>query len=571
MLAPVETRRQALETRTGEWRPRSLDQVLDTVAAAHPDRPLVITDDRTYSYADLVAWSTRLARGLVAAGVQPGDHVAVILANYPEFVAMTYAVARVGAVTVPINYLLRRNELDFVLRQSDAVLLVTMNRFRALDYLAALDELAPGWEQAGGGDVFPRLREVVVFSTNGEQRAGARSLDDLAAAGDDGDGDVRLPGSDPAATCDVVYTSGTTGSPKGVLLTHDMLLRTAYASAYTRAFQDGRRILFSMPLYHVFGYVEGLLAAVFAGGAIVPQLTFDPVATLAAIEEHRADEVMFVPTMTLAVLDVARTKTFDLSSLSVVFSSGGQSPAGIWNEIRDLLGAEEIFTAYGMTETTASTTCVFPGDPVERLVTTCGRFKPAGVAGDAALGGVLAVYKTVDQVTGEDLPPGSVGELVVKGPIVTSGYYGRPDETAAAFDAAGWLRTGDLGRIDDEGFLTLTGRKKECYRCGGELVVPKHVEDVLTGYPGVAQAHVVPVPDERMGEVGVAWVVPEAHAELDAAELLRYCAENLARFKVPIRIFFAEADDLPVSASGKIQKFKLVERTKQALQPGRPQ
>jgi fatty-acyl-CoA synthase len=181
------------------------------------------------------------------------------------------------------------------------------------------------------------------------------------------------------------------------------------------------------------------------------------------------------------------------------------------------------------------------------------------------------VYKTVDQVTGEDLPPGSVGELVVKGPIVTSGYYMRPDETAAAFDAAGWLRTGDLGRIDEEGFLTLTGRKKECYRCGGELVVPKHVEDVLTGHPGVAQAHVVPVPDERMGEVGVAWVVPEAHAELDAAELLRYCAENLARFKVPIRIFFAEADDLPVSASGKIQKFKLVERTKQALQPGRPQ
>jgi fatty-acyl-CoA synthase len=254
-----------------------------------------------------------------------------------------------------------------------------------------------------------------------------------------------------------------------------------------------------------------------------------------------------------------------------VFSSGGQSPARIWNEIRDLLGAEEIFTAYGMTETTASTTCVFPDDPVDRLVTTCGRFKPAGVAGDPALGGVLAVYKTVDQVSGEDLPPGAVGELVVTGPIVTSGYYKRPDETAAAFDPAGWLRTGDLGRIDEEGFLTLTGRKKECYRCGGELVVPKHVEDVLTGYPGVSQAHVVPIPDERMGEVGVAWVIPEAHAELDAAELLHYCAENLARFKVPIRILFAEAGDLPVSATGKIQKFKLVERTKQALQPGRPQ
>jgi fatty-acyl-CoA synthase len=569
MLAPVDSRRAALEARTGEWRPRTLDQVLDATAVAHPDRPLVITDDRTYSYADMVAWSTRLARGLAAAGVQPGDHVALLLANYPEFVAMKYALSRVGAVSVPINYLFRRDELGFVLGQSDAVLLVTMNRFRGFDYLAALDDLAPGWERAGGGERFPRLREVVVISTDGDRRDGVRSLEDLAEAG--AAGEVALTGTDPSATCDVVYTSGTTGSPKGVLLTHDMLLRTAYASAYTRAFQDGRRILFAMPLYHVFGYVEGLLATVFAGGAIVPQLAFDPVATLAAIEEHRVDEVMFVPTMTLAVLDAARQKTFDLASLSVVFSSGGQSPARIWNEIRDLLGAEEIFTAYGMTETTASTTCVFPGDPVDRLVTTCGRFKPAGVAGDPALGGVLAVYKTVDQVTGEDLPPGSIGELVVKGPIVTAGYYKRPDETAAAFDPAGWLRTGDLGRIDEEGFLTLTGRKKECYRCGGELVVPKHVEDVLTGYSGVAQAHVVPIPDERMGEVGVAWVVPEAHAELDAAELLRYCAENLARFKVPIRIFFAEADDLPVSATGKIQKFKLVERTKQALQPGRPQ
>jgi fatty-acyl-CoA synthase len=569
MLAPVDTRRAALEARTGEWRPRTLDQVLDTVAAAHPDRPLVITDDRTYSYADMVAWSTRLARGLVAAGVQPGDHVAMVLANYPEFVAMKYAVARVGAVSVPVNYLFRRDELGFVLGQSDAVLLVTMNRFRGFDYLAALDELAPGWERAGGGERFPQLREVVIFSTDGERRAGARSLEELAESG--ATGEFALTGADPTAVCDVVYTSGTTGSPKGVLLTHDMLLRTAYASAYTRAFQDGRRILFSMPLYHVFGYVEGLLAAVFASGAIVPQLTFDPAATLAAIEEHRVDEAMFVPTMTLAVLDVARQKTFDLSSLSVVFSSGGQSPARIWNEIRDLLGAEEIFTAYGMTETTASTTCIFPGDPVDRLVTTCGRFKPAGVAGDPAHGGVLAVYKTVDQVTGEDLPPGSVGELVVKGPIVTSGYYKRPDETATAFDPAGWLRTGDLGRIDEEGYLTLTGRKKECYRCGGELVVPKHVEELLTGYPGVSQAHVVPIPDERMGEVGVAWVVPDAHAALDADALLRYCAENLARFKVPIRIFFAEAGDLPVSATGKIQKFKLVERTKQALQPGRPQ
>src|SRR5581483_6616148 len=209
MLGSVEMRRGALEAHTGPWRPRTLDRVLDDAAAAHPERPLVITDDRTYSYADMVAWSMRLARGLSAAGVRAGDHVAMVMANYPEVVALKFALSRLGAVAVPINFLFRRDELGFVIGQSDAVLLVTMNRFRNLDYLAALDELAPGWERAGGGERFPRLREVVVFSTDGEHRAGARSLDDLASAGDG----AAVGGSDASAICDVVYTSGTTGSP----------------------------------------------------------------------------------------------------------------------------------------------------------------------------------------------------------------------------------------------------------------------------------------------------------------------------------------------------------------------
>ncbi|MDQ1569013.1 MAG: fatty-acyl-CoA synthase [Actinomycetota bacterium] len=568
LSATVEVRRRSLEERTGAWRARRLDQALDGAAVRHPDRPLVITDESTYAYADIVEWSGRLARGLASAGVTAGDHVAVLLANYPEFVALKFAIARLGAVSIPVNYLLRRDELGFVLGQSDAVALVTMNRFRDLDYLAALDELAPGWERNGGGARFPRLRQIIAFATDADPRPGVLSLEDLAVAGD---GAAELPAveRDAGSPCDVIYTSGTTGTPKGVILTHDMVLRTAYASAYTRAFGDGRRILFSLPLYHVFGYVEGLSAALFVGGAIIPQLTFDPVATLAAVEEHRADEVIFVPTMTLAVLDVARRKSFDLSSLSVVFSSGGQSPARVWSEVRDLLGADEIFTGYGMTETTASTTCTFPDDPVDRLITSNGRCKPAGVAGDPDLGGVLARYKAVDPVTGAVHPVGEVGDLVVRGPIVTPGYYERPDETAAAFDANGWLRTGDLGRIDGEGFLSLTGRKKECYRCGGELVVPKEVEDLLTAHPGVAQAHVVPIPDERMGEVGVVWVVPEADAELSGDALLQHCAERLARFKVPTRVFFVDVADLPASASGKVQKFKLVERTVTALQPGR--
>ena len=566
-LSPVADRRQALQWQWSDWSDYwsdwSVAGLLDAVADRLPGRPLVITDERVWSYRDMQHWSAQLAGGLQRCGVGPGEHVAMVMANHPEFVALKFAIARLGAVAVPVNYLLRRDELAYVLAQSDAVLLVTMNRFRGVDHLAALDELAPGWERHGGGSRFPKLRDVVAFSTDGDHRPGSRSLDDLVGAGSE-PGPVAPPVG-PGAPADIIYTSGTTGTPKGVIVTHDMFLRTAYASAYTRAFEDGRRIVFSLPLYHVFGYVECLLAAMFAGGAVVPQVTFDPVATLRAIEDHRATEVVMVPTMTLDVLDVARKKSFDLSSLRVVFNSGGQSPPDVWTEIRELLGAEEIFTAYGMTETTASQTCTAPDDPVERLAGGNGRLKPAGVAGDPALGGVLAVYKAVDLVTGDDVPPGEDGELVVRGPAVTPGYYNKPEETAAVFDPGGWLRTGDIGRIDADGYLSLTGRKKECYRCGGELVVPREVEDVLLRHPAVAQAHVVPLPQRRMGEVGVAFVVLDGAAPASPAELVEWCTERLARFKVPARVVPIAADELPTSATGKVQKFLLATRARELL------
>jgi len=467
---------------------------------------------------------------------------------------------------VPVNYLLRRDEMGYVLGQSEASILVTMDRFRDLDYLQALDELAPGWEGGGGGERLPHLREVFVFSPGGGRRPGARTLDDLAERGAAG-GPVSSP-ADPASPADIVYTSGTTGMPKGVLVSHDSLVRIAYASAYTRAFQDGRRILFSLPLYHVFAYVEGLLCALFAGGAVAPQPTFDALATLQAIERHRIDEVLLVPTMTLAVLDVAREKAFDLSSLSAVFSSGGQSPRSVWQEVKGLLGAEEIFTAYGMTETTASTTCTQPDDPLDRLMTGQGQLKPAGVAGDPNLDGHLAIYKVVDLVSGDELSPGEDGELLARGPAVTRGYYKKPQETAAAFTPDGWLRTGDIGHIDADGYLSLTGRKKESYRCGGELVMPKEIEDLLLAYPGVVQAHVVPVAHRRMGEVGAAFIVFDEGVTPDPDAIVAHCKERLARFKVPAHIFPVADVELPTSASGKIQKFVLSERAARLLEAG---
>ncbi|MFE2938127.1 AMP-binding protein [Streptomyces sp. NPDC059255] len=561
-LPPPQERRAALEARHPVWTPRTTAQQLDAAAAEFAGRPLILADDHIHTYTEVRRRSIRLAAGLMALGVRAGDHVAVDLANFPDIIALKYAVARVGAVSVSVNFLLRHEELRYVLRQSDAVLLITMDAFRKLDYLDALDRIAPGWEEHAGAAVLPRLREVVVRGTDGPPARG-RSLEELVRLGAAiGDAEVleRTAAADPFAASDLLYTSGTTGMSKGVLLQHDAVLRTAYASAYTRAFQDGRRILTALPIHHVFGYVEATLPVLFVGGAVCPHTVFSAEGTLRAIGRHRIDELICVPAMTGVVLSEARSGPYDLSSLTTMFSSGAAHPPGMWAQMAEVLDVAEIFTAYGQTETTASTLCTRPGDPVERLRTTNGCPKPAGVAGDPGLGGVLAAYRAVDPATGEEVATGEVGELVVKGPAVTSGYYNKPEETAAALDAGGWLRTGDLGRFDEQGYLTLTGRRKESYRCGSELVMPGEVEAVLREHPGVRAAYVVGVPHERMGEVGCAWIVPEGSgAPPDPDELVGYCAGRLARFKVPAVVRFVEESEVPVTVTGRVRKYRLAE------------
>lgn len=562
----VSDRQQRLRAKFDPWVPRTLDGLLDHMARRCPDRPLVITDERTWSYSEIAAWSERIVAALVGAGIRPGEHVGLLMANYPEFVAAKFGIARAGAVCVPINFLNRRDELGYVLAQSKAVLLLTMDRFRDLDYAAMLDELAPGWEQSGGGERLTRLRKIVMLPTGAATaaeraelpgRPGAVTLSRFCMEAGPWMG-VDHPGA--ATNSDIIYTSGTTGAPKGVMLTHDMMLRAAFGSAYGRAFEDGRRILFSLPMYHVYGYVEGLLSALFVGGAILPQLKFDPADTLRAIERHRATDVLLIPTMTLALLDEARANVYDLSSLACVMSSGGRSPAYIWDEITAVLGPDEITTGYGMTEVTASTTVTRPDDPPERRLTTNGRLRDVGPAADPALGaGRLVAHRVVDPESGAILRPGQVGELQARGLGVTAGYFDKPVETAAAFTPDGWLRTGDLGSIDEDDYLTLAGRLKESYRCGGEQVLPSEVEDLLVTHPAVLQAHVVPLPDERMGEVGVACVVLRDGQAAPPGELVAFCAARLARFKVPRHVLPIRADEIPTTPSGRARKFLLAE------------
>jgi fatty-acyl-CoA synthase len=266
--------------------------------------------------------------------------------------------------------------------------------------------------------------------------------------------------------------------------------------------------------------------------------------------------------MSLAVVDAAAGGGHDTSSLHSVMSAAAPAPARLWRQLVERLGVEQLVTAYGMTETSAATTFTLPGDPMDKLVGTVGRPKLGGVAGP------LVEYRLQDPFSGE--PAAGEGELAARGAIVTRGYYRKPEETAAVRSPDGWLRSGDLGRFDPDGYVQLTGRSKDLYKCGGELVMPQEVEAWLTEHPEVAQAYVVALPDERMGEVGCAWVVPTGETAPDPAELIGLCRQRLARFKVPVHVMYLPAAELPTTATGKVQKFLLVERAQASLRPETP-
>jgi fatty-acyl-CoA synthase len=348
------------------------------------------------------------------------------------------------------------------------------------------------------------------------------------------------------------------------MVTHDAVQRTGYASALTRAFEDGRRILFSLPCYHMFGYVEGLLAAMFVGGAIVPRTAFSPADYFAGIERHRATEILCVPTMMVALLEHPDRHRRDLSSVFAVLCGAAPAPVWVWEKAGRELGLTEITTGYGMTECGGAMTLSLPEDPLERHSTTVGRVKMAGVAGMPDRGGDLCRYRTADPLSGEVLPDGLEGELVSTGPTHMLGFWEKPAETAAAL-RDGWVYSGDLGRADGSGYLQVTGRSKELYKSGGELVMPKEIEELLTRLPGVSQVYAVGVPDERWGEAGCAWVVPEPGAAVDPEALLAVCRDKLARFKVPKHVLLTTADELPTTPTGKVQKFRLAQRAADLL------
>ncbi len=399
---------------------------------------------------------------------------------------------------------------------------------------------------------------AVFLDTDGHARPGSLTIEDLANLGDQNRGASYGRTIDPNGPGDMLYTSGTTGSPKGVLVSHDAVLRTAFASALTRAYQDGRRILFSLPCYHMFGYVEGLLSASFVGGAVIPQTSFSAEGYFAGIQRHRATDVLCVPTMAVAMLEHPARGNYDLSSLTAILCGSAPAPTWLWKQIEADLGVSEIVTGYGMTESGGAVTLTRPEDPLERTSDTVGRPKmagPAGIPGTDA----LVQYQAVHPETGAALPPGQEGELVSRGPTTMLGYWNRPDDTAVTL-RQGWLHSGDLGVVRDDGYLQVTGRSKELYKSGGELVMPKEIEDLLAAEDKISQVFAIGLPDERWGEIGCVVIVQAPGAALTEADVLAICRAKLARFKVPKRVVFYSSEDLPTTPTGKVQKFRLVQQ-----------
>jgi fatty-acyl-CoA synthase len=560
----------------------TIGEVLKRTAKRYPDHDALVFPQLgcRRSYRQFRADVDRAARGLLALGIHAGDHVAVWATNVPEWVVLQFASARIGAVLVTINPAYRPFELKYVLKQSDAKALFLVDRFKSSDYFAMLAEVYPELAASQPGKLnaeqFPRLRWVVAMK--GQTPAGAISWAEMLDRGSDIAADridSIAAGLKPNDPINIQYTSGTTGFPKAATLSHRNLLLNVFYSGACQRYSDQDRICIPVPFYHCFGCVLGTLcAAVYGAAMIVPAESFDPAATLAAIEQERATSLYGVPTMFIAQLHDPSRKSRELSSLRTGIMAGSPCPIETMRAVVGELGCREITIGYGQTEASPIITQTRVDDPLELRVETVGRPIPG-----------LEVC-VVDPATGEALADNTQGELCARGHCVMLGYYNNPDATREAIDAEGWLHTGDLAIRLPNGYYKITGRIKDMVIRGGENIYPREIEEFLFTHPAIEQASVVGVPDPKYGEELCAWIKlkqgyrgeakDEAGSELQmtkdhgarttdhgqptaitSQDIRDYCRAKLAHFKVPRYVKFV--DSFPQTVTGKIQKFKIRE------------
>ncbi|HLN18223.1 MAG TPA: FadD3 family acyl-CoA ligase [Acidimicrobiales bacterium] len=512
--------------------PATIPAVLRRAAGAFGADEAVVDGEVRWTWRDLAHRSDEVARALLASGVVPGDRVAVWAPNSAAWVALSFGVYSAGAVLVPINTRFKAEEAGHVLRTSGARLLFGVTELLGTDPLSSLDK-GPRLDSLGERVVLAGpVPEGMVGWSEFLTRAGAASIEEVLA---------REAGIRGDSTSDIIFTSGTTGRPKGAELSHGASVRTYAIWSETVGLRHGDRYLVAYPFFHTAGLKSAILACALAGATIVPLAVFDVDEAMDLVVRERITMLPGPPTVFQSIWSHPRFETFDLSSLRLSVTGAASVPVEVVRRMREVMGFETVVTGYGLTETTGTVSMCRHDDPPEVIATTVGRPLP----------GVEV------RIVGPDGPvgQGETGEIVVRGFNVMKGYFDDPVATAEAIDADGWLATGDIGHVDERGNLHITDRKKDMFIVGGFNAYPAEIEGIMLEHPSVAQVAVIGVPDERLGEVGLAFVVPRPGLELDPVDLLAWCAEHMANYKVPRSVRLIDA--LPLTPSGKVTKFAL--------------
>ena len=511
----------------------SIPAMVREVASCHPNAEAVVDGTRRIDRAALVGRVDEAARSLLACGVERGDRVAIWAPNSLEWIVAALAVTSAGGVLVPVNTRFRGAEAAFVLARSRARVLFTVRGFLDTDYPALL---------AGAGLELPDLGHTILLS--GVADATAVGWEGFLARGrhvSAGELDGRLASIGPDDPSDVVFTSGTTGSPKGVVMTHGQTLRAYLDWCDWADLREGDRYLIANPFFHIFGYKAGCLACLMRGATIVPLAIFDAGVALELVERERITVFPGPPTIYQSLLAHPDRGRHDISSLRVAVTGAADIPVELIRRVRQELPFARILTGYGLTEA-GTVSGSRPDDDIQRVATTVGVPWPG------------FDVRIVD-ASGADTPLATPGEVVVRGETVMRGYLDDPEATAAAIDGDGWLHTGDLGTFDADGYLRIVGRIKDMFIVGGFNAYPAEIENLLLRHPRIAQVAVTGIPDERLGEVGAAFVVLEPGASVEPSAIIEWARKEMANFKVPRRVEFVEA--LPLNAAGKVLKDEL--------------
>ena len=529
--------------------------LLDLVTERRPETDALVYIDRglRYSYKQFNEVVERCARALIALGLEKGDHVAVWGQNVPEWVTLQFATGKTGTVLVTINPAYKATELRYVLEQSDAAALFLTKGVKEADFVEILQDTVPDLANAEPGEELeieglPYLKHVVLI---GDEAAGAPGItvyDEFLEGAErisEEELKERQASLDSDESINMQYTSGTTGFPKGVQLTHANIVKNAFYIGECMDLGPEDRVCIPVPFFHCFGCVLGTLNTVTHEGTMVPIEQFDPEEVLRAVHEERCTAVLGVPTMFIAELGHENYGEYDTSSLRTGIMAGSPCPEAVMKQVVNEMGASEITIAYGQTESSPVITQTRTEDPIELRVSTVGRKLPD------------VEVKIVNVETGEEAEPGEQGELCTRGYLVMKGYYKMPDETEEVIDEDGWLHTGDLAIMDENGYVKITGRATDMIIRGGENVYPREIEEFLYTHPEISDVQVYGVPDEKYGEQIAAAIIPKPASSLTDEDVKEFCRESIAHHKVPEYVDFVE--EYPMTASGKIQKYKLRE------------